>query len=1143
MKTVRYYCVPRMRQTVLTSAIALCLHNLAWAKLPDTGQDKCYGADSTEMTCPTTESADFYGQDGNYSKNPLSYTDNKDGTITDNVTGLMWQQDPDLSDDGKINSEDMLSFEDAKAGAAALDLAGHKDWRLPTIKELYSLMDFSGSTGSAEPSSTTVPADAVPYIDKDFFKFEYGDTANGLRYIDAQYWSSTEYVGKTMAGINSAEGDATAFGVNFADGRIKGYGSVYKIINDGRFVRYVRGGDNYGVNSFTDNKDGTISDASTELMWLQEDSGSTGFKAGAGTKGNGSVNWQEALKWCEGLDYAGHDDWRLPNAKELQNIVDYTRSPSTSDSAAIDPLFKVTSLTDEDKQTNYPFYWTSTTHRDGPDFAVYIAFGEALGCMAPQGSTTTIVTDVHGAGAQRSDPKTANDTIGCGNGPQGDVIRIYNYARCVRDDAAATSTNNVPTATNVAITGTLEEGQTLTGSYTYGDADNDPENGSTYQWYRADDAQGTNPVEIAAATATTYKLTPEETGKFVKFCVVPVDGKTAVAASEAKKWAELTTEEQSAATKLGYNQAYWDDPKTATATPNASTDEIRQPAIGEDLIAFWNSKTWDDLTAMEQSLWGELGWDKTMWDDYKKAFVDNEQCSAWSTAIAASSTTNPPPANNPPTAANVAITGTLEEGQTLTGDYQYSDTDNDPESGSTYQWHRADDAQGANATAITGATAKTYQLTAAEAKKSVKFCVIPADGKATTAGSEVCSSWSTAIAGAPPVTPPDTGTPPPTDTGTGTPPPTDTGTPPTDTGTVTSPTPDVPVLPVLLTPPTTSVCTPATNTINCVYAANGQNFTGLTLMENGNLSGALLSGNITNAGWISNATIAEGTLVTGGTLTGFIVNKGTLADITFRGASITGGILMGTIINMRNGLLMDVNLAANAQISGGQLQGLIKGDCTAPAKLENMTITSDSNVSCVTLGENVIVEAGAKVKEGGTGTTPPADNEPPPVEPLPVEVPDLPELGQAIATRKDGVQVKTTTTFKGGIAINESEFQSSVTPQKIEDVIDVKSLITVNPDDVGGKADLVVYAAYQATSTDKPILLMLDAKRGYHLWDEDVTNLVAFQEGVTLGETHLVDVYNGVLLYGGTLKVTIGYRKANGTVVLSPTTLDMAIAD
>ena len=62
--------------------------------------------------------------------------------------------------------------------------------------------------------------------------------------------------------------------------------------------------------------------------------------------------------------------------------------------------------------------------------AVYVAFGQAFGTM--NGRTM----NVHGAGAQRSDPKSGDpgDWAG-GFGPQGDDIRIYNHARCVRDDS------------------------------------------------------------------------------------------------------------------------------------------------------------------------------------------------------------------------------------------------------------------------------------------------------------------------------------------------------------------------------------------------------------------------------------------------------------------------------------------------------------------------------------------------------------------------------------------------------------------------------------------------------------------------------------------------------------------------------------
>ena len=62
------------------------------------------------------------------------------------------------------------------------------------------------------------------------------------------------------------------FGVNFADGRIKGYGTT--MMGQAKKFNYllVRGNTTYGQNSFTNNSNGTITDAATGLMWMQDDS-------------------------------------------------------------------------------------------------------------------------------------------------------------------------------------------------------------------------------------------------------------------------------------------------------------------------------------------------------------------------------------------------------------------------------------------------------------------------------------------------------------------------------------------------------------------------------------------------------------------------------------------------------------------------------------------------------------------------------------------------------------------------------------------------------------------------------------------------------------------------------------------------------
>ncbi len=89
-------------------------------KLPDTGQTGDY--------TPT------FGEDSDYTINPPSYTDNSDGTVTDNNTGLMWQQEDD---------DIVRSWDAAISYCTSLSLAGHSNWRLPDIKKLSGIVDFS----------------------------------------------------------------------------------------------------------------------------------------------------------------------------------------------------------------------------------------------------------------------------------------------------------------------------------------------------------------------------------------------------------------------------------------------------------------------------------------------------------------------------------------------------------------------------------------------------------------------------------------------------------------------------------------------------------------------------------------------------------------------------------------------------------------------------------------------------------------------------------------------------------------------------------------------------------------------------------------------------------------------------------------
>lgn len=455
---------------VLSLALAGRCAEVPYA-LVGTGQAKCY--DDWSEIAPPRSGRPFYGQDAQHPGRRPSYTLSPDKlTVYDNVTGLTWQRSPDTNGDGTLDSRDKLTLQQAEALPGRLNAArfgGYGDWRLPSIKELYSLIVFSGR----DPSGPNMNTPATPFIDTRYFKFVYGDVQQGERIIDSQYASGTRFVGK------SVRGSGKLFGVNFADGRIKGY----DLAMPGRgektfFVLCVRGNPLYGRNDFHDNGDGTVSDRATGLMWSQADSGR-------------GMNWEAALAWVQAANakkHLGHNDWRLPSAKELQSIVDYSRCPDTTSSPAIDPLLHCTPIANEIGQPDYPFYWTSTTHASlrGGGNAVYVAFGRAAGWPTgipgggpgrggppggpgfggpppgglgfggpppggpgfggpPPGgpgqgsrSPTYHYVDVHGAGAQRSDPKTGDPAnFPHGHGPQGDVIRIFNFVRCVRGEVGS----------------------------------------------------------------------------------------------------------------------------------------------------------------------------------------------------------------------------------------------------------------------------------------------------------------------------------------------------------------------------------------------------------------------------------------------------------------------------------------------------------------------------------------------------------------------------------------------------------------------------------------------------------------------------------------------------------------------------------
>ena len=280
--------------------------------------------------------------------------------MTDNLTGLVWEQKTTETEQSSYTT-----YSEAASYCEGLSLGNNDDWRVPTRREFSTLMNYSRLS---------------PSLDVTYFP-DY--TYNGAN--EVYYWTSSEY-----------HDDPTqmwkvqmSFGI--MEAIIAPQAPPHK-------VRCVSGATEPEAD-YTDNGNDTVTDNVTGLMWEQKtDDGGSGDKDVTHT-------WLDALNYCEDLVLGGFSDWRLPNPKELERIIDLSTSDPAIDTATF-------------PNTNNSLYWTGTT---------------CVGC--------------HKFKAFSYDFSDGRLYFGVKKEKDVEVYR-ENYTRCVRTaDSSGTTTTTTPTTT------------------------------------------------------------------------------------------------------------------------------------------------------------------------------------------------------------------------------------------------------------------------------------------------------------------------------------------------------------------------------------------------------------------------------------------------------------------------------------------------------------------------------------------------------------------------------------------------------------------------------------------------------------------------------------------------------------------------
>lgn len=325
-----------------------------------TGQRRCWDANGRPL--PPSRSL---GMDGAL-RNGLSvdgprFTENGNGTVTDNLTGLIWLKNANLFGDvGWLQAQENAAA--LASGCAGLtDGSKPGDWRMPNINELQSLLDLDRSNGPSisedHPfdnlacanywsSGSVAVAPALGW----YTALAVGPPVFDLKVNSMRMWP--------VRGGNNPRIPQTGANKCFDDVT----GQVISCAGSGQDAA-LHMGIPHPVPRFTDNQDGTITDNLTGLVWLKN------------ANSFGTQPWHDALDSCNRLTSSTHGltdgskagDWRLPNFNELRSLVDYS-------------CFTPAITADHPFQNVRPsLYWSSTTVASAPNLARFVFIGVGPG--------------------------------------------------------------------------------------------------------------------------------------------------------------------------------------------------------------------------------------------------------------------------------------------------------------------------------------------------------------------------------------------------------------------------------------------------------------------------------------------------------------------------------------------------------------------------------------------------------------------------------------------------------------------------------------------------------------------------------------------------------------------------------------------